>query len=78
MLRPRFELAKPEDIQIPRCVENAAEAVAVIREHRALVDCAGQELLMRRSAPSGGRWGEARSRLAIEIIHRWDKIKNTP
>jgi hypothetical protein len=35
MLRPRFELAKPEDIQIPRCVENAAEAVAVIREHRA-------------------------------------------
>jgi len=35
MLRPGFELAKPEDIQIPRCVENAAEAVAFIPEHRA-------------------------------------------
>ena len=35
MLRPGFELAKPEDIQIPRCVNTAAEAVAIIRNHRA-------------------------------------------
>jgi hypothetical protein len=35
MLRPGFELAKPEDIQIPRCVDNVAEAVAIIRDHRA-------------------------------------------
>ena len=35
MLRPGFELASPEDIRIPRCVDNAAEAVAVIRNHRA-------------------------------------------
>jgi uncharacterized protein (TIGR00730 family) len=35
MLRPGFELAKPEDIRIPHCVNNAEEAVAVIREHHA-------------------------------------------
>jgi uncharacterized protein (TIGR00730 family) len=35
MLRPGFELANPEDIRIPRCVDNAAEAVAINRDHRA-------------------------------------------
>ena len=35
MLRPGFELASPQDMQIPCCVDNAAEAVAVIREHHA-------------------------------------------
>jgi hypothetical protein len=35
MLRPGFELAKPKDIQIPRCVNTAVEAVAIIRDHRA-------------------------------------------
>jgi hypothetical protein len=35
MLRPGFELASPQDMQIPRCVDTAAEAVAVIRDHHA-------------------------------------------
>ena len=35
MLRPGFELASSRDMQIPRCVENAADAVAVIRDHHA-------------------------------------------
>jgi uncharacterized protein (TIGR00730 family) len=33
MLRPGFELAKPADIGIPRCVNGADEAVAIVREH---------------------------------------------
>jgi uncharacterized protein (TIGR00730 family) len=35
MLRPGFELAGEHDLAIPICVENAAEAVAVIRDHQA-------------------------------------------
>ena len=35
MLRPGFELARPEDMQIPRCVDTGAEAVAVISDHHA-------------------------------------------
>jgi uncharacterized protein (TIGR00730 family) len=35
MLRPGFELASPQDMQIPCCVDNAAEAVAIIRDHHA-------------------------------------------
>jgi predicted Rossmann-fold nucleotide-binding protein len=35
MLRPGFELASPQDMHIPSCVDNAAEAVAVIRDHHA-------------------------------------------
>lgn len=35
MLRPGFELASPQDMQIPCCVDNASEAVAVIGEHQA-------------------------------------------
>ena len=35
MLRPGFELARPEDMQIPCCVDTSAEAVAVIRDHHA-------------------------------------------
>jgi uncharacterized protein (TIGR00730 family) len=35
MLRPGFELANAEDLQIPRCVDTADEAVAIVREHRA-------------------------------------------
>jgi predicted Rossmann-fold nucleotide-binding protein len=33
MLRPGFELANPEDMMIPRCVDGADEAVALVREH---------------------------------------------
>lgn len=33
MLRPGFELAGARDLAIPICVDTAAEAVAVIREH---------------------------------------------
>ena len=32
---PRIRAGEPRDMQIPRCVENAAEAVAVIRDHHA-------------------------------------------
>jgi uncharacterized protein (TIGR00730 family) len=35
MLRPGFELANPEDMRIPRCVDGPDEAVAFIREHHA-------------------------------------------
>jgi uncharacterized protein (TIGR00730 family) len=35
MLRPGFELASPQDMQIPRCVDDAEQAVAVIGEHHA-------------------------------------------
>ena len=33
LLRPEFELATPEDIEIPRCVDTADEAVALLRPH---------------------------------------------
>jgi uncharacterized protein (TIGR00730 family) len=33
MLRPGFELAHPADLQIPCCVDNGAEALAVIRDY---------------------------------------------
>jgi hypothetical protein len=32
MLRPGFELANPEDMKIPRCVDGADEAIAIVRE----------------------------------------------
>jgi uncharacterized protein (TIGR00730 family) len=32
MLRPGFELANPEDLRIPRCVDGADEAIAIVRE----------------------------------------------
>lgn len=35
MLRPGFELASPEDMKIPCCVDGADEAVGLIREHQA-------------------------------------------
>jgi predicted Rossmann-fold nucleotide-binding protein len=35
MLHPGFELANAEDMKIPRCVDAAAQAIAIIREHRA-------------------------------------------
>jgi uncharacterized protein (TIGR00730 family) len=35
MLRPGFELASPEDMKIPRCVDNAEQAIAIVREHHA-------------------------------------------
>jgi uncharacterized protein (TIGR00730 family) len=35
MLRPGFELANPKDMRIPQCVDNADEAVAIVREEHA-------------------------------------------
>jgi hypothetical protein len=35
MLRPGFELARPQDMEIPCCVNNGAQAVAIIRDHHA-------------------------------------------
>lgn len=35
MLRPGFELVGEQDLAIPICVDNASEAVAVIRKHHA-------------------------------------------
>jgi hypothetical protein len=32
MLDPRLALAKPEDLQIPRCLDTADEAIAVVGE----------------------------------------------
>ena len=33
LLRPEFELAGAEEIRIPRCVQTAEEAVALIKPH---------------------------------------------
>src|SRR6516164_5106435 len=35
LLKPELSLANPEDITIPRCVNTADEAIALIREHHA-------------------------------------------
>jgi len=35
MLRPGFELASPADVKIPRCVDTADEAIAIVRAHHA-------------------------------------------
>jgi hypothetical protein len=35
MLRPGFELASPKDMQIPTCVDDADQAITVIRAHHA-------------------------------------------
>ena len=35
MLRPGFELVSPKDLAIPKCVDTADEAVAIVREHHA-------------------------------------------
>jgi uncharacterized protein (TIGR00730 family) len=35
MLRPGFELASPADLKIPRCVDTADEAIAIIRTNHA-------------------------------------------
>ena len=35
MLRPGFELASPDDMNIPLCVDNGEQALAIIREHHA-------------------------------------------
>ena len=35
MLRPGFELISAKDLEIPRCVDNADAAIAIIREHHA-------------------------------------------
>jgi predicted Rossmann-fold nucleotide-binding protein len=35
MLRAGFELAGRQDMEIPRCVDTGAEAVAIIRDHHA-------------------------------------------
>lgn len=35
MLDPRLELASPEDLRIPRCVDTAGEAIEAIRERHA-------------------------------------------
>lgn len=33
MLRPGFELANAQDMKIPHCVDNAEQAIGIIREH---------------------------------------------
>jgi hypothetical protein len=33
LLRPEFPLASPSDIDIPRCVDTAQEAIALIQRH---------------------------------------------
>jgi len=35
MLRPTFELANPEDMEIPQCVDDADGAIALVREYHA-------------------------------------------
>jgi predicted Rossmann-fold nucleotide-binding protein len=47
MARLGFELANPEDMNIPHCVDSADEAIAVIRNHYA-------ELHSLRGSPVSG------------------------
>ncbi|HKE94083.1 MAG TPA: LOG family protein [Povalibacter sp.] len=35
MLRPGFELASAQDMEIPRCVDDAEQAIILVREHHA-------------------------------------------
>ncbi len=35
MLRSGYEMASPRDMQLPHCVENAAEAIVLVRDHQA-------------------------------------------
>lgn len=35
MLRPDFEMAGAADMKIPQCVDNAEQAIAIVREHHA-------------------------------------------
>ena len=35
LLKPELALASPEDMDIPRCVNTADEAIALLREHHA-------------------------------------------
>ena len=35
MLRPGFELAAEQDLRIPSCVDDAEQAIAIVREHYA-------------------------------------------
>jgi hypothetical protein len=35
MTRPGFDLVSATDVDIPRCVDGADEAIAIIREHHA-------------------------------------------
>ena len=34
MLRPGFELVSPADLRLPRCVDDAEQAIAIVREHQ--------------------------------------------
>lgn len=43
MLRPGFELAGAADLQIPRCVDDGEQAIAIIREHHARWQAAQRE-----------------------------------
>jgi len=43
MLRPGFELAGADDLQIPRCVDDGEQAIAIIREHHARWQTAQRE-----------------------------------
>lgn len=53
MLRPGFELAGEQDLSIPVCVDDAAAAIAVIREHHS------KWLVAKGSAFSGTQLAEA-------------------
>jgi hypothetical protein len=33
LLKPELQLASPEDLKIPQCVNTGDEAIALIREH---------------------------------------------
>jgi uncharacterized protein (TIGR00730 family) len=50
MLRPGFELINAKDLDIPRCVDNADQAIAIIREHHARWKVAGEAV-----APPGAQ-----------------------
>src|SRR5262245_4202235 len=58
MLRPGFELAGAADLQIPRCVDDAEQAIALVRGHHARWQAAKREPVLtrgRRACDSGHR-----------------------
>jgi predicted Rossmann-fold nucleotide-binding protein len=54
LLGPELSLASPEDLTIPRCVDTADEAIALIREHHAKWGSSAMTPTGRPSRLSGG------------------------
>jgi len=64
MLRPGFELASAEDMGIPRCVDGADQAIALVRQHHGARLLAGAPFELGRHL----RADAAQSRFAVRVL----------